>query len=785
LALSRRYIAATALAVFIVFLFALVDSVAFSGAAPAETDDLKGASPSDVSEWRYHGIDAEESRRWINAGIIFAAWAAQWRGEGFSAEAAGQWRGIANVYTAGDFLRNGFGPDEAKEWMDHGIRSGMRAREYQSIGLTAKEAGSFWSAGLYPDEIKEWRNAGFDAGAMLQWRYGPRENEFFYTKDSPSGRAVYSLQQVIPWRDAGFTPQEAQRAGIYGIALGEAKQWKDAGFSFNESVQWRDSGFTVKEAVLNRGSGMSAVDAELRRYDQADSRGDEITNLESDITVNSDGTLDVIETIAIIDRPGGAYVNGFSRPVLGTVLRSPRSSGFSKTIHAGPGFHVRSIELDGMAGDHDISDGILRFRKENAPLAEGEHLIKIAYTTDGWILDKPHHDELSFAVVEDTKGRYIRNASVTVRLPKGADVIFADGLAGLHQRKDLLWNVEESEHGDRVHFTTTRPLRDGMVFSVTVAFIKGYVSQSIPRKLVQLDLRTGRFLSSLAVFLTGFALLFVYYLVAWLKVGRDPKSRVAAGTEFSVPDDMDPACMRALSAKGKTDHVSVVAELLYLAELGFIKIFESEGSYKIEKTQLDPANLPLSAREFYGSFFSRQNKVILTRRGRSSEVALAGHVLKTLLKNEYKKHTLSNLRYLWPGIIIAVLFAGASLAVIDYAWLQDRRNAGALLAGYAVFLAAAFGLLSLLFMRLLRSSTKEYAILRERLIGHAAFLQRSYAGIGAPFIPPFLQEHLAYAIAAGVDVRDLLIRGGEAKWYQGASGGFGCGDFITAIKRSL
>lgn len=171
---------ASAAALILIAVSALMNVVPFCGTAGAETDDyLKGVPPSEVSEWHYYGIDAEEAKKWIKEGIIFAAWAAQWRGEGFSAEAAGRWRKIANVYTAGGFLKNGFGPEEAKVWMDYGIRSGLRAREYLAAGLTAKEAGPLWRGGFYPDEVKEWRDAGFDSEAMLQWRYGQRESKFF------------------------------------------------------------------------------------------------------------------------------------------------------------------------------------------------------------------------------------------------------------------------------------------------------------------------------------------------------------------------------------------------------------------------------------------------------------------------------------------------------------------------------------------------------------------------------------------------------------------------------
>lgn len=778
----------TVLAATLIFIAhpAVTDVAGFSSTAEAETDDyLKDVPPSDVSEWNYYGIDAEESKKWIQEGIIFAGWAAQWRSEGFSAEAAGRWRKIANVYTAGDFLKNGFGPDEAKAWMDNGIRSGLRAREYLTAGLTATEAGSFWKAGFFPQEVKEWRDAGFDAEAMLQWRYGPRESAFFYTKDSPSGRTVYKLDMAVKWRSAGFAPLEAHLSGVYGILLTEATRWKEAGFSFDDTVNWKDSGFTLDEAVVNRDSGLSHVEAELKRYDESDNKGDEITSYDTDITVHMNGALDVIETIAMIDRPGGAYQNGYYRVLpRNEQLRSLRSFGFGKTTYSQPGFQVTSVDVDGVPGDYYLSDGVLHFGSKHAPLQEGTHLIKISYTTDSRILDEPHHDELYFGMVEDNHaGRYIRKSSATIRLPKGAEVIFTDGKAGLYQRKDFVSSVEETDSGDIAHFTLARPLKEGMDFAVNVAFIKGHVNEGSLHRIAQLDKRTGRFLSSLGVFVLGFTVSFFYYVIAWFKVGRDPKNRGPAVAEFSAPDNVDPARMRALRAKARTDSLSVAAELLYLAERGLATISEREGTYKIDRMQADSAHLTPVAKAFSEAFFGEKSSVFLTRRGKSKEASHAVHALRTLLKTEYAKHGASNRRFLWPGMIISLVSIGAALAVIDHQEL-DGGIAGAAFAFYAVFLSSVFSALSFTFMRLLRTRTREYVLLLERIGNYDDFLARSFADRGAArFLPPFLQEHLPYAVAAGIDVHDIIIRNGEAKWYHGTSGGFGCADFLNTVKK--
>jgi len=770
----------------LIFFIAFSSSIVI-GLFPADVaahldDNLIGVPPSDMSEWNYHGISAEESKLWIEEGIIFAAWAAQWKGEGFSAGSAGKWHKIANVYTAGDFLKNGFGPEEAKEWMDHGIKSGLRAGEYLAAGLDAKEAGTFWKKGLYPDKAKEWKIAGFDAEAMLQWRYGPRMSGFYFTKDSIYSQTVYDVGFAVNWREAGFTAKEAHLAITYGFELAEAKRWKDAGFSFNEIVLWKDSGFTLEEAVTSRGAGLSAIDAELRQY-EASVREDEITELSADITVKNDGTLDVVETVTIIDRPGGDYREGYYKyaPALACKLSSSAIT-FTNTR-----LHVKSVELDGHPCEHYMTDNVLYFKRNGAPLPEGEHRIKLAYTTDSMVLDEPHHDELCFVVVGGIrKGNYIRNASATVRLPKGGHVIFASGNAGKRDRKDIVSEIEETEQGDIVRYAVARPLRQDMAFSVNIGFVKGPVRASWLQKLILIDRESKRLLTSLLIFVSGLVVSFAYYWIVWLRVGRDPKGRGIAVAEFSPPGDIDPAGMRALMGKGMADHLSTAAEILSMAQRGFIRIFESEGIYKIENMKAAFRELTDREKDFLTALFHERNILILTGRPEKKQLSLASQTLKKSLKGDYRKHTRQNTRYLWPGVIISVLFLGVSVAIIDKSELIDRGDAGSVMAMYTSVLAAGYGLLALLFSRLFRRPTKEYVDMLKRLRSYIVFLKRNFTDLNASvFIPPFLQEHLPYAIAAGINMDGLLIRNREAKWYSGASGGFGCGDFILAVKRSL
>lgn len=744
-------------------------------------DNLKGIPPSSLSEWNYYGFSAEESQKWIEVGIIFAAWAAQWRDEGFSAEAAGKWRTITNVYTAGDFLKNGFNAAEAEKWIRNGIRSGLRAREYLSVGLSAEEAATYWQNKIYPDGIKEWRDAGFNAEAMLQWHYGPKESAFFFTKDSHYGRTLYKLEKAIQWRDTGFTAKEMQSSGMYHFDLSEAIPWKAAGFTFEEAVLWRDLDFTLNEAVTYKNSGFDPVAAEFKRHAMTDDKTDEITRWDTNITLNKDGSLYIVETVAMIDRPEGMYKKGYYRDLPKQArLRSVRSHGYATKEYSGTAFHITSVDIDGKAGDYYITDNALHFGSKDKPLKDGEHLIKIAYTTDSRVLYEPHHDELCFDIIDDNpKGRYIKNASATIRLPKGAHVIFIDGNGGLEGRKNYIAGVEETDTGDIILFKLTTPLKENMIFTVNVGFIKGYVQESLMHKFIRIDRETGRLLTSFAFFVASFSILFFYYLIVWFNVGRDPKGKDPATTEFAPPENMDPGRLRSINTRGKVDHLSVSAQLLFLAQRGLIAISESSETFKIRKVPTESVKLPPAAKQFYANLWAGIQTELSVTRGRPCDVlSIAAQSMETLLKNEHKKNVVSNSRYLWPGIIFAVLSIVSSLTIIDYRE-YDYGKAKIFITIYTVFLSTAFSILSFIFVRLLRSVTENYAILSRRVKKYVEYVALSFADLGSSgFVPAVLREHLPYAIAAGIDV-------GNAQWYHGKAEVFRCTDFNNMVKKCI
>jgi hypothetical protein len=166
---------------------------------PAASAELRrwaeqGFPPEVASTWVDIGTGPEEARQWRDAGIEFAGWAAQWKEQGFGPAEAGRWvRSKINVYTAGDFRNAGFSIAEAKLWIDQGVRSARRAKEFRDLNFTPEDAGEWWRLKFFPEDAAAWRDEGLRPQAAVAWRYGEQESTYTYGGSKVTSRSLYSV----------------------------------------------------------------------------------------------------------------------------------------------------------------------------------------------------------------------------------------------------------------------------------------------------------------------------------------------------------------------------------------------------------------------------------------------------------------------------------------------------------------------------------------------------------------------------------------------------------------
>jgi hypothetical protein len=755
------------------------------GAEEARIWKQHGFNAVDAAEWNHVGFSPSEARQWVEAGIPFAQWADQWRGEGFGPAEASEWVEKVYVSTAAEFREFGFGIREALDWIDNGIPSALRAKEFRDGGFTAAEAGLWWDRGEYPDEAKVWRDAGFGLEEALEWKYGPRGT--LYGRDGRMGysRVVHSVEWAREWRAAGFSAAESKQCLRFRMDLDEAVQWSEAGFGIQEAFQWKDSGFGPEEAEQKSAAGLTPSEAEEARA-ALEQPGDEIVSFHSEIELHPDSTLTVTETIEVEDRPGGVVQGCLKRTFPAEVtLRHDEDS----IRTAWPSYRLLAVLGNGAAAGYSTSkspwaDRTICIRGKDEPLEEGANVFTIRYETDYRLLDLYNHDELFFDVTGRSLEMRVKEASATVTLPKGAHLIFADGYAGPPERKYFSTRVEEADGHDRIHYAVTRSLNPDMAFQVSIAFTKGAARPDRILRASYLDRRLGHIFSAIAVFAVGLLLVVVYFITVWLRVGKDPE-REPAAPQFEPPEGISPAMVRFIVTGGRLDEGVVSATLVKLAQIGVIKIAKEGDRYRISRTGEPPTHCFPEEKAFLENILQRSDSFVVDAKRARKTLRSVVSPLKKILQRQYERYIVTNSHYLWRMLALSAVAAVGGLIVLDLP--IDDGEPGPLIV-YGVFAFVVVGIMLAVFYRLLKAPTRAGSQIMDRIEGFRKFLAVNYEE-ARPFgkrpetdAPPFLEKHLPYAIALGIDSEYVSMRAKTFEWYGGRPGSFSAYDFTSSLK---
>ena len=130
----------------------------------------------------------------------------------------------------------------------------------------------------------------------------------------------------------------------------------------------------------------------------------------------------------------------------------------------------------------------------------------------------------------------IDKAVVTVHLPPGTRIVQSAAYTGPQGAQGKDFRVV-SEAPGLYKAETTRTFSPGEGFTIAVAFPKGVLT---PPSTAD---KTGAFVSDnagIVAVILGVLAAFLYYLYAWMKVGRDPPKGVIVPL-FSPPTGMGPA----------------------------------------------------------------------------------------------------------------------------------------------------------------------------------------------------------------------------------------------------
>jgi len=390
--------------------------------------------------------------------------------------------------------------------------------------------------------------------------------------------------------------------------------------------------------------------------------GERIISFAADITVREDTSVEVREEF-VVHSEETYFQWGMIRhlPISSEERWDKRFVGEWK---ADTGIRVKILEVteDGKPVSYDHGNGAaygqLIVGKFNVPVPRGDHKFVIRYRADGVPRLLGDHDEMYWNALGHYLDLPVQEASVRVHLPREitAEDIQTIGYVGrrgeintIKRDEDL---ISEEKWGDTPIYRVTN-LAPAQGLSVVAIWPKGFVTAP----------KMGMF-SRDRWLLAAPVLLFLYYLIVWMKLGPEPALR-SVPVRYDPPAELSPAAVRYIRTTG-SDARTLAAVIAQLAARGCIGIAVQEGAYKLSQLSTD-ANLvkslaPEEARVLEMLFEDGKEIVLHPNKGdelNKYSLAIQGQLQKRLDGQFFTRHV----GYIILGIL-ASLVAAMSMAMM-------------------------------------------------------------------------------------------------------------------------
>ncbi len=380
-----------------------------------------------------------------------------------------------------------------------------------------------------------------------------------------------------------------------------------------------------------------------------------IPRFASDIVIEENGDFLVTEEIDFVVMPGSSK-HGIYRDFPTTYKGF---LGLNETV----GFDVLEVTRNGAPEPYVLIDGPagqrVRIGHENLLLKDGLHHYRIVYRTERQLFFHSSYDEIYWNVTGNEWAHPIDRAEVAIHLPPGAYATQSAGYTG-YEGEDGQDFTESKRADGAVVFTATRRLQPGEGLTVAVAFPKGYVAEpSFGEKLRRgLADNLGALIAVLGLIVT-----FLYFLVQWRRVGRDPEAGVIIPL-FEAPEGLSPAATGYVWAAAQGGSLSkakaFTVALTSLGIKGRLTIDEDERSYTLTKTTGTEtageaaAKLPSGEAAAMQSLFPEGEGSVKIKPSYNPEIRAAVEAIDSALTREYdKSYFLHNKAFWFLGLLLA------------------------------------------------------------------------------------------------------------------------------------
>ncbi len=361
------------------------------------------------------------------------------------------------------------------------------------------------------------------------------------------------------------------------------------------------------------------------------------------------------------------------------------------------------------------------------------------------------HDELYFNAIGGGWAFPIHAASVEVSLPEPVptDRMSVEGYTGYQGAKGTDYVAQVTGPG-KARWLATRPLQPGENFTIVLTFPKGLIAEPTGAQRAAWLLKDNR---GVLVALIALALLVLYCVRTWQRVGRDPHRGIIIA-RYEPPEGHTPASLRHVQDMGY-DIRCFTSEVLALAVRGFVRVVREDrllkDQWSLERVaQPGAADLPSSQAKLLNAIFKDGKESVELKKSNATRLQAAKHAhMSALDKANHPRYFKRNAGAVGKGFLIALIGAVAAFLVAGGSGIA----AIVVLTVLMVIVLIAFGFL-------VQAPTEEGRKLMDEIEGLKLYLsvaeRDELARLQGPDAPPALDAEryerlLPFAVALEVE----------------------------------